>query len=214
MRGSKGVRKFYEDNKWLYADLQDLKNAEREVDHQISYLSKTVPRLIDDNEDPDVRPRTPGPSPKATGSASTQTAVGNLSTLFSTAAQSVTLTATVSSSNGGTVKEGNVTFTLGTLPTVTGSVNAQGVATAPITLPASFAIGTYPLAAHYADTTNSKLIQRMNPIADHARKKLPAGAGYCDGLTGDILCLHDGYHRHQNGDRARTIAALDYWLPR
>jgi len=26
--------------------------------------------------------------------------------------------------------------------------------------------------------------------------------------------LHDGAHRQQNGDRARTIAALEYWLPR
>jgi peptidoglycan-N-acetylglucosamine deacetylase len=58
------------------------------------------------------------------------------------------------------------------------------------------------------------LIQRMNPIAEHAPKKLPPGTGYGRGLTGDILCLHDGYHRHQNGDRARTVAALEYWLPR
>lgn len=58
------------------------------------------------------------------------------------------------------------------------------------------------------------LIKRMNPIADHARRKLPSGTSYVGGLTGDILCLHDGYHHHQNGDRARTIAALEYWLPR
>jgi peptidoglycan/xylan/chitin deacetylase (PgdA/CDA1 family) len=58
------------------------------------------------------------------------------------------------------------------------------------------------------------LIKRMDPIAEHARRKLPPGTGYGGGLTGDILCLHDGYHRHQNGDRARTVAALEYWLPR
>ncbi|HTA57936.1 MAG TPA: polysaccharide deacetylase family protein [Candidatus Baltobacteraceae bacterium] len=58
------------------------------------------------------------------------------------------------------------------------------------------------------------LIQRMNPIAEHARKKLPLDSGHTGGLTGDILCLHDGYHRQQNGDRARTVAALEYWLPR
>jgi peptidoglycan/xylan/chitin deacetylase (PgdA/CDA1 family) len=58
------------------------------------------------------------------------------------------------------------------------------------------------------------LIQRMNPIAEHARRKLPPDTGYAGGRTGDILCLHDGYHRHQNGDRARTVAALEYWLPR
>jgi peptidoglycan/xylan/chitin deacetylase (PgdA/CDA1 family) len=56
------------------------------------------------------------------------------------------------------------------------------------------------------------LIRRMNPIAEHARKTLAPVSGY--GLTGDILCLHDGYHRHQNGDRAHTVAALEYWLPR
>ena len=58
------------------------------------------------------------------------------------------------------------------------------------------------------------LINRMNPIAENARKKLPPGTGYGGGLTGDILCLHDGYHRHLNGDRAHTLAALEYWLPR
>jgi peptidoglycan/xylan/chitin deacetylase (PgdA/CDA1 family) len=58
------------------------------------------------------------------------------------------------------------------------------------------------------------LIKRMNPIAEHARKKLPPAAGYGGGLTGDILCLHDGNHRHLNGDRAHTVAALEYWLPR
>lgn len=31
---------------------------------------------------------------------------------------------------------------------------------------------------------------------------------------GDILCLHDGDYRRQNGDRARTLAALEHWLPR
>ena len=57
------------------------------------------------------------------------------------------------------------------------------------------------------------LIKRMNPIAEHARKKLPPNTGY-GGLTGDILCLHDGNHRHLDGDRAHTVAALKYWLPR
>ena len=51
------------------------------------------------------------------------------------------------------------------------------------------------------------LISRMQPIArnaqDAARRK-----------SGDVLCLHDGAHRQLNGDRGRTIAALEYWLPR
>jgi peptidoglycan-N-acetylglucosamine deacetylase len=58
------------------------------------------------------------------------------------------------------------------------------------------------------------LVNRMNPIAEHARKKLPPGTGYGGGMTGDILCLHDGNHRHLNGERAHTVAALEYWLPR
>lgn len=58
------------------------------------------------------------------------------------------------------------------------------------------------------------LIKRMEPIAEHARRKLVPGTGNGGAQTGDILCLHDGYHRHLNGDRTRTVAALEYWLPR
>lgn len=57
------------------------------------------------------------------------------------------------------------------------------------------------------------LIRRIEPLSDRI---------YCDlkdtkhpaRRTGEILCLHDGYHRHQNGDRKHTVAALEYWLPR
>ena len=62
--------------------------------------------------------------------------------------------------------------------------------------------------------TSEWLIERMNPIAAHARKKLPAGTGYGGGLTGDVLCLHDGGHRQLGADRTRTLAALEHWLPR
>lgn len=74
------------------------------------------------------------------------------------------------------------------------------------------------------------LIERMNPIAVRAGKRKadpsaasrggPRGAGRDDiysvaaAGTGDILCLHDGYHRQQNYDRTRTLAALEHWLPR
>jgi peptidoglycan/xylan/chitin deacetylase (PgdA/CDA1 family) len=54
------------------------------------------------------------------------------------------------------------------------------------------------------------LIPRMQPIADHAQRNL---ANTTNG-TGDILCLHDGAHRQLNGDRSRTLAALEHWLPR
>lgn len=74
------------------------------------------------------------------------------------------------------------------------------------------------------------LIRRMQPIANHAAKRKadpsasprggPRGEGRDDigGVaaagTGDILCLHDGSHRGLNADRTRTLAALEYWLPR
>ena len=51
------------------------------------------------------------------------------------------------------------------------------------------------------------LIPRLQPIADNAQH--PAQR-----KSGDVLCLHDGMHRHLNGDRTRTLAALEYWLPR
>lgn len=74
------------------------------------------------------------------------------------------------------------------------------------------------------------LVERMNPIAVRAGKRKadpsaasrggPRGAGRDDiysvaaAGTGDILCLHDGYHRQQSYDRTRTLAALEHWLPR
>jgi peptidoglycan/xylan/chitin deacetylase (PgdA/CDA1 family) len=51
------------------------------------------------------------------------------------------------------------------------------------------------------------LTARMQPIAVRAK----TGAHR---RTGDVLCLHDGAHRRLNGDRSRTLAALEYWLPR
>jgi peptidoglycan-N-acetylglucosamine deacetylase len=51
------------------------------------------------------------------------------------------------------------------------------------------------------------LVQRMNPIADRARKA-------ADRPSGDLLCLHDGAHRALGGDRNLTLTALEYWLPR
>ncbi|HUI75636.1 MAG TPA: polysaccharide deacetylase family protein [Candidatus Acidoferrum sp.] len=53
------------------------------------------------------------------------------------------------------------------------------------------------------------LIRRMEPIAKRREKSQSAEAG-----TGDVLCLHDGGHRGLNADRTRTLAALEYWLPR
>jgi predicted RND superfamily exporter protein len=49
-RGTKAVRTFFEDNKWLYADIEDLRQAERDVDHQVAIRSGIVPDLLDDDE--------------------------------------------------------------------------------------------------------------------------------------------------------------------
>lgn len=51
------------------------------------------------------------------------------------------------------------------------------------------------------------LIERMRLVADNAQN---AGQH----ASGDVLCLHDGTHRQLNGDRSRTLKALEYWLPR
>jgi len=57
--------------------------------------------------------------------------------------------------------------------------------------------------------TTEWLIGRLQPIASRATR-----TGLRTARTGDILCLHDGSHRGQNADRTRTLASLEYWLPR
>ena len=60
--GTKEVRAFFEDNKWLYADLADLENADETLDHQIAIKSGLVSDLsADDDEKPKA-----SPTPKAT----------------------------------------------------------------------------------------------------------------------------------------------------
>jgi len=58
------------------------------------------------------------------------------------------------------------------------------------------------------------LVRRMEPIATRAQRNLKGGTGPGSGSTGDVLCLHDGYHKELNYDRTRTLAALEHWLPR
>jgi peptidoglycan/xylan/chitin deacetylase (PgdA/CDA1 family) len=63
------------------------------------------------------------------------------------------------------------------------------------------------------------LTKRMSPIAEHAQANLSKGkapAGKVQSATqgGDVICLHDGNFREQNGDRMHTVKALEYWLPR
>jgi len=54
------------------------------------------------------------------------------------------------------------------------------------------------------------LIARMKPIAAHAREHRNSQLR----VHGDILCLHDGDYARPSADRNRTLAALEYWLPR
>ena len=53
------------------------------------------------------------------------------------------------------------------------------------------------------------LIDRMKPIAARAQAK-----SFQTPSSGDVLCLHDGDYARPNADRARTLAALEFWLPR
>jgi peptidoglycan/xylan/chitin deacetylase (PgdA/CDA1 family) len=56
---------------------------------------------------------------------------------------------------------------------------------------------------------------RLQPVADHAQAAPAAKAKHASRSSGgDILCLHDGNFRQQNADRTRTLAALQFWLPR
>ncbi len=58
--GTKDVRKYFEDNKWLYADLADLQSADNTLDRQIAIKSG----LVEDLESLDEAPAPPpAPSP-------------------------------------------------------------------------------------------------------------------------------------------------------
>jgi len=58
------------------------------------------------------------------------------------------------------------------------------------------------------------LIRRMQPIATHAQQNVNSGGKAGVSGTGDVLCLHDGFHKELNYDRTRTLTALEHWLPR
>lgn len=60
-RGTKDVRKFFQDNKWLYADLEDLEEADRVLDRQIAIRSG----LVEDLEASDTPAPAPAPTPEA-----------------------------------------------------------------------------------------------------------------------------------------------------
>lgn len=68
--GTKDVHKFYEDNKWLYADLKDLEDADRTLDRQIAIKSGMVDDLLGDD------PPAPKPGLAAGADAGAAAAVG------------------------------------------------------------------------------------------------------------------------------------------
>ncbi len=86
-----------------------------------------------------------------------------------------------------------------------------------------------PIADHAAQNSPRSDAAGNTPsrhVANHRREgtasAVPKSPGNPGVLTpevarssgGDILCLHDGNFRQQNADRTRTLAALEYWLPR
>ncbi len=90
--------------------------------------------------------------------ASTTTAAQNTSAAYSASAQSVTLSAAVTSS-GGTINEGNITFTVKNGATVIGAATTSatvvnGAASVLYALPAGLPIGAYTILAAYANGTN------------------------------------------------------------
>ncbi len=89
-------------------------------------------------------------------------------------------------------------------PWVSEIVHRQGMRTAMWTL----------IPGDWRPRAAAWLIERMSPIAERARKKLPPSTGHGGAMTGDILCLHDGDYARPKADRAHTLAALEYWLPR
>ncbi len=113
----------------------------------------------------------------------------------------------------------------------------------PWVIPAASALGCRTvmwtlIPGDWKEKPTEWLIRRMQPIATHAQRRLNGekqipsdrsrnlrSGNSALGMTrkssenaasgtGDILCLHDGYHRQLNYDRTRTLAALEHWLPR
>jgi uncharacterized protein len=62
--GTKDLRKFFDQEKWLYARISDLEEADQTLDHEIAIRSELIERLDDDSPAP-----TPKPSAKPSPSA-------------------------------------------------------------------------------------------------------------------------------------------------
>jgi len=155
-----------------------------------------------------------GTSPNASQSftltvnaAATATAAGSASTLFSTSAQSVQLSATVTS-NSSAVTLGTVTFEILQGPTLigtatSGSVNGSGVATVLYSLPAGQAAGSYTIQASYnanasystsADSTQSLTVLAFTPTItwNPAGTIIVGSAGTFNVLNASVNCTSCG----------------------
>jgi hypothetical protein len=98
--------------------------------------------------------------------APTSVSVSPVTVTFNTdLSQTVTVTATVTSPTGSTVNEGNVTFSISGLGSMTSAVGATGVASATFSVPADFNAGTYSIKTAYADTTNANATVNFQPSA-------------------------------------------------
>jgi predicted RND superfamily exporter protein len=62
--GTKDVRKFFQDHKWLYADVKELEDAEQTLDHQIAIRGGIVPDLLEDDKPAPVPPPKPAAKPQ------------------------------------------------------------------------------------------------------------------------------------------------------
>lgn len=58
------------------------------------------------------------------------------------------------------------------------------------------------------------LIPRFARIAERAQRHQTQSVADIQPAGGDIICLHDGFHRHLNADRLSTLSALEHWIPR
>lgn len=147
----------------------------------------------------------------------TTTASANAA-IFNTAAQTLSLHATVDASNANpSINEGNVTFTIrngsARVASVQSNVNA-GVANAAFTLPAGFAAGRYTLAVHYSDsrdnftdTADNNAVLLLNPAASNA---VLTQVGLTPNLTG--LTATETLTAHASGSTAITQGTVTFVL--
>jgi hypothetical protein len=136
--------------------------------------------------------------------ANTTTTVTAVNSTYSNAPQTVTLTATVTSNNGGIVNEGNVTFIvanpIGANLTATGAV-VNGTATANITIPAGFPVGTYLLSAAYADILN------INEVYNYLPSRSVPTTLTEDPLPSSVSSVSNVTLPYTNVDPATTLSA-------